>query len=81
MPGRERNGFIVEEQERVVVWLPLLLPSSSELERASDPQVTAMEADNVGAAMQDPAISGPCASERDGHDLPYGGDVVLGCGH
>jgi hypothetical protein len=81
MPGRKRNGFVVEEQEREMVWLPLLLPPSAELERASDPQVTAMEADNVGAAMQDAPVPGPRTPARDGHDLPSGSDAVAGWGH
>src|SRR5260370_8544366 len=47
MPGGERNRLVVEEEECVVMRLPLLLPASPELERARDPEAAPMEPDDL----------------------------------
>jgi len=57
--GGERDRLVVEEQEGVVVRLPLLLPAPPELEGAGDPEVSGVEADDLPAAVEDAAIPRP----------------------
>src|SRR5207249_2484230 len=58
-----------EEQERVVMRLPLLVPAVAELERAGDPEVARVEADDLLAGVKDPAIARPGTPERDRLDV------------
>ena len=55
MTGREGDCFVVEVQEREVVRLPLLVPAASELERAGDPEIACVEADDLVARVKDAA--------------------------
>src|SRR5579862_3449947 len=71
MSGREGHGFVVEVQKRVVMRSPLLVPAAPELERARDPEIAGMKADDVAPGMQDPAIAGPRAAQREGLDLAH----------
>jgi hypothetical protein len=61
MSGSEGDRFVVEIQERVVTRLPLLMPAPSELERAGDPEVACVEADDLMAAVKDPPVARPRA--------------------
>jgi hypothetical protein len=76
MPRGERDRLVVEVQERVVVRLPLLLPAAAELERARDPQIARVETDDRPALVEDSAVSGPPAAERDRLDVTQRRDAV-----
>jgi len=69
VPGGEGDGLVVEEEERVVVGLPLLAPAAAELEGAGDPEVAGVEADDLPAPVEDAAVAGPGAAQRKGLDL------------
>jgi hypothetical protein len=69
MPGRKRDRLVVEEQECVVVRLPLLMPAAAKLERAGDPEIACVEADDLVAAVEDAAVAGPRTPKRDCLDL------------
>ena len=69
MSGGEGDRFVVEVQERVVMRLPLLMPAASELERAGDPEVACVEADDLAAGVEDAAVARPRAPERDRFDV------------
>ena len=69
MSGSEGDRFVVEIQERVVMRLPLLMPAPSELERAGDPQVACVEADDLVAGVKDAPVARPCTPERDRFDV------------
>jgi hypothetical protein len=49
--------------------LPLLMPAPSELERAGDPQVACVEADDLVAGVKDAPVARPCTPERDRFDV------------
>src|SRR5581483_224481 len=70
VPGGERDGLVVEEQQRVVVRLPLLLPPPPELQCAGDPQIPAVEPDDLPPPVEDPPVPGPRAPPGKGHDVP-----------
>ena len=76
MPGGEGDGLVVEEEERVVVRLPLLAPAAAELERADDPEVACVEADDLPAAVKDAAVAGPGAAQRDRLDVAQRGYAI-----
>src|SRR5579862_9765649 len=59
---RERDRLVVEVEPGEVARPPLLVPPASELERARDPEVARVEADDLAARMQDPAVAGPRAA-------------------
>jgi hypothetical protein len=67
--GSEGDRFVVEIQERVVMRLPLLMPAPSELERAGDPEVACVEADDLVAAVKDAPVARPRTPERDRFDV------------
>jgi hypothetical protein len=69
MSGSEGDRFVVEIQERVVMRLPLLMPAPSELERAGDPEIACVEADDLVAAVKDAPVARPRTPERDRFDL------------
>ena len=69
MSGSEGDRFVVEIQERVVMRLPLLMPAPSELERAGDPEVACVEADDLMAAVKDAPVARPRTPERDRFDV------------
>jgi hypothetical protein len=69
MSGRERNGFVVEEQVCVLMRLPLGLPAAAELELADDPELAGMEAHDLVPLVQPPTIAGPGATQRNRHDV------------
>ncbi len=59
----------MEIQERIVMRLPLLMPAPSELERAGDPEVACVEADDLMAAVKDAPVARPRTPERDRFDV------------
>jgi hypothetical protein len=69
MSGSEGDRFVVEIQERVVMRLPLLMPAPSELERAGDPEVACVEADDLTAAVKDAPVARPRTPERNRFDV------------
>ena len=80
MSGGEGDGLVMEVQKGEVMRLPLLMPAAAELERARDPQVAGVKADDLPAGMDDAAVSGPGAAERDGHDVTRRRDsIARGC--
>ncbi len=60
----ERDGLIVEEEPSESPRKPLLIPPVSEAQRADDPQVAGMKADDPAAVMQPAAIAGERTAER-----------------
>jgi hypothetical protein len=50
---------------------------AAELQRAGDPQVARVEPDDLVARVDDPAVAGPRAAQRDGHDVTHRCDPVL----
>ena len=60
----------MEVQERVVTRLPLLMPASPKLERASDPKVARVEADDLVTGMEDAAIARPGTAKWDSRNDP-----------
>lgn len=62
VPGRERDCFVVEEQHREMPALPLWQAPVLALERTDDPKVAAVEPDDVGSVMEDPAIPEPAST-------------------
>ena len=81
MSGSEGDRFVVEIQERVVMWLPLLMPAPSELERAGDPEVACVEADDLMAAVKDAPVARPRAPERDRFDVTSWRYTITGRRH
>jgi hypothetical protein len=79
--GGERDRLVVEEEEGEPMWLPLLAPAATKLEGTGDPEVAGMEADDLGAAVEDAAIAGPGAAQREGLDLAQRRDAVARGGH
>lgn len=69
MSGSKRDRFVMEEEVGIATRLPLLAPSSSELQRTGDPEITDVKADDLPAVMQNPAIAGPRASQGNRDDL------------
>jgi hypothetical protein len=59
MSGSERDRFVVEVQERVVMRLPLLIPAPSELKRAGDREVACVEADDLVTGVKDAPVARP----------------------
>jgi hypothetical protein len=59
----------VEIQEGVVVRLPLLVPAIRELQRAGDPEIARVEADDFVAGMEDAPIASPGAPKWDCFDI------------
>jgi hypothetical protein len=49
--------------------LPLLMPAPSELERAGDPEVACVEANDLVAAVEDAPVARPRTPERDRFDV------------
>src|SRR5207248_1802892 len=74
--GGEGDGFVVEVQERVVMRLPLLVPPAPEIERAGDPEVARVKADDLPAGMKNAAVARPRTPERDRFDLAHRRDTV-----
>src|SRR5580765_1340661 len=60
----------MEVQERVMPRLPLLMPAPSELERAGDPEIACVEADDLATGVKDPPVARPRTPERDRLDVP-----------
>jgi hypothetical protein len=60
--------------------LPLLVPAVAELERAGDPQIACVEANDLAAGMQVAAVAGPCTPKRDRFDVACWRYAVTG-GH
>jgi hypothetical protein len=81
MSGSEGDRFVVEIQERVVMRLPLLMPAPLELERACDPEVAYVEADDLIAAVKDAPVPGPRTSERDRFDVTSWRYTITGRRH
>ena len=52
-----------------MVRLPLLMPAVSEFERAGDPQIACVEADDLLAGVKDAAVARPRTPERDRFDV------------
>jgi hypothetical protein len=69
MSGSEGDRFVVEIQERVVMRLPLVMPAPLELERAGDPEVACVEADDLVAGVKDAPVARPRTPERDRLDI------------
>src|SRR2546428_7967345 len=67
--GRERDCLVVEEEERVVMWPPLLVPAASKLERAGDPKIASMKTNDLSALVEDAAVTRPRAAQRDRFDV------------
>jgi hypothetical protein len=65
----ERNGFVVEEEPREPAGAKELAVPAAKLERADDPEVGRVEADDLSTAVQTAAVAGPCAAQWDGHDV------------
>src|SRR3954447_8833624 len=78
MSGGEGHRLVVEEEPGEVMRLPLLPPPAAELERACDPEVARVEADDLPPGMEDAAVSRPGAAQRDGHDVAHRRDSVAG---
>jgi len=81
MSGSEGDRFVVEIQERVVMRLPLLMPASLELERAGDPEIACVEADDLAAGVKDAPVARPCTPERDRFDVPSWCYTITGRRH
>src|ERR1700693_1549599 len=71
VPGSEGDCFIVEIQEGVVVRLPLLMPATAKLERAGDPEIARVKADDLVARMENAAVARPGTPEWDGFDVTH----------
>jgi hypothetical protein len=52
-----------------LVRLPLLMPAASELERAGDPEITCVEADDLVPGVKDAAVTGPRTPQWDRFDV------------
>src|SRR6202035_1904740 len=76
MSCSEGDRFVLEIQPREVMRPPLLVPASPELERAGDPEIACMEAEDLVAGMKNPAITRPGTARRDGLDITHGGDAI-----
>jgi len=76
MSGCEGDCLVVEKQIRVAVRLPLLSPSSSELERTRDPEIAGVKTNDVSAAMEDTPVARPRTSKRDSYDIPPRGNAI-----
>jgi hypothetical protein len=72
MSGSEGDRFVVEIEERVVMWLPLPMPAPLELEHAGDPEIARVEADDLVAGVKDAAVARPRAPKRDRFDVTRG---------
>jgi hypothetical protein len=81
MSGGEGDRFIVEIEECVVMWLPLLMPAAAKLERAGDPEIACVEADDLVAAVKDAAVARPRTSKRDRLDLTHWCNAITGRHH
>ena len=81
MSGSEGDRFVVEIQERVVMRLPLLMPASLELERAGDPEIARVEADDLVAGVKDAPVARPRTPERDRFDVPSWCYTITGRRH
>jgi hypothetical protein len=81
MSGSEGDRFVVEIQERVVMRLPLLMPAPAELERAGDPEVACVEADDLMAAVKDAPVARPRTPERDRFDVASWRYTITGRRH
>jgi hypothetical protein len=64
-----------------VVRLPLWLPTPPKLEGTRYPEVAGVKADDVPASVEDAAVPGPCAAQRDGHDVACGHDAIPSRAH
>jgi len=78
MSGGEGDGFVLEEEECVVVRLPLLMPAASELEDAGDPEITCVEADDLVPGVKDAAVAGPRTPQWDRLDVTRGRYAIPG---
>ena len=81
VPCGERHRLVVEEQIRVAVWLPLRTPTAPKLERAGDPEIACVKADDVVADVKDAAVARPCAPERNRLDVACGRHTIAGRRH
>jgi hypothetical protein len=76
MPRGEGHGLVVEEQEGVVMGLPLLLPAAPELQFAHDPQLARVETRDLVAFVQATAVARPRPAQRRGDDVAERRDPV-----
>ena len=58
-PSANADRFVVEVEECVVMRLPLLMPAPAKLERACDPEIACVEANDFAAAMEYAAVARP----------------------
>ena len=61
--------------------LPLLMPAPPELERARDPEIACVEADDLAAGVKDAPVARPRAPERDRFDVPSWCYTITGRRH
>ena len=76
VPGGEGDRLVVEEERRPAVRDPELAVAAPELQRAGDPEVPGVEADDLPALVEDPTVPGPGAAQRRGDDLPRRRDSI-----
>jgi hypothetical protein len=76
VPGGKGDRLVVEEERRPAVRDPQLAVAAAELERAGDPKVPAVEADDLASLVKDPTVAGPGAAQRRGDDLARWRDSV-----
>jgi hypothetical protein len=69
VPGGEGDRLVVEEERRPTVRDPQLAVAAAELERAGDPEVAAVEADDLASLVEDPTVAGPGAAQWRRDDL------------
>jgi hypothetical protein len=62
VPRGESDRLVVEEERRPAVRDPQLAVAAAELERAGDPEVPAVEADDLASLVEDPTVAGPGAA-------------------
>jgi hypothetical protein len=77
MPSRERNRFVMEEEERVVMRPPLLVVAAPELECTRDPKIARVEADDLPAGVENAAVPRPRPSKRNRDDVTRRRHTVL----
>ena len=78
MSSGKGDGLVMEVEVGVVMRLPLLMPAAAGLERAGDPEVARVKADDLPARMNDAAVPRPGAAERDRLDVAHRRDAVAG---
>src|SRR6185437_8530918 len=61
--------------------LPLLMPAPLELERAGDPEIACVEADDLVAGVKDAPVARPRTPERDRLDVPSWCYTITGRRH